>query len=29
MQAIRRINPSVSKDDVKRHESWMRSFGST
>ena len=28
-QAIRRINPSVSTDDVKRHEAWMKSFGST
>ena len=29
MQAIRRINPSVSRDDVNRHVAWMKSFGST
>ncbi|PNH08795.1 Katanin p60 ATPase-containing subunit A-like 1 [Tetrabaena socialis] len=28
-QAIRKINPSVSKDDIKRHEDWLAVFGST
>ncbi|GLI68711.1 hypothetical protein VaNZ11_013194 [Volvox africanus] len=28
-QAIRKINPSVSKEDIKRHEEWLGVFGST
>ncbi|EFJ44801.1 katanin catalytic subunit, 60 kDa [Volvox carteri f. nagariensis] len=28
-QAIRKINPSVSKEDIKRHEEWLNVFGST
>ncbi|KXZ56721.1 KAT1 protein [Gonium pectorale] len=27
-QAIRKINPSVSKEDIKRHEEWLKVFGS-
>ncbi|KAG2497959.1 hypothetical protein HYH03_004220 [Edaphochlamys debaryana] len=29
VQAIRKINPSVSKEDIKRHEEWLAVFGST
>ncbi|KAK9864394.1 hypothetical protein WJX84_009061 [Apatococcus fuscideae] len=28
LQAISRINPSVSKTDIKRHEAWLEEFGS-
>ncbi|KAK9862173.1 hypothetical protein WJX84_012398 [Apatococcus fuscideae] len=28
LQAITRINPSVSKTDIKRHEAWLEEFGS-
>jgi hypothetical protein len=27
-QALGRIKPSVSKDDVRRHEEWRDTFGS-
>ena len=28
-QALRRISPSVSKEDVERHLEWLHEFGST
>lgn len=28
-QAIRKINPSVSPDDIKRHEEWLKVYGSS
>lgn len=28
LQAVERINSSVSKTDIKRHEAWLREFGS-
>ncbi|KAG2446187.1 hypothetical protein HXX76_000780 [Chlamydomonas incerta] len=28
-EALRKINPSVSKEDIKRHEEWLGVFGST
>lgn len=28
IQAVERINSSVSKTDIKRHEAWLREFGS-
>ena len=28
LQAVERINPSVSKNDIKRHEVWLKEFGS-
>lgn len=27
-QAVERINSSVSKTDIKRHEAWLKEFGS-
>lgn len=28
MQAINKINPSVAQKDVKRHEEWLKVYGS-
>jgi Vps4 C terminal oligomerisation domain len=28
LQAIGRINPSVAQKDVKRHEEWLKVYGS-
>lgn len=28
LQAVERINSSVSKNDIKRHEVWLKEFGS-
>jgi Vps4 C terminal oligomerisation domain len=28
LQAVDKINPSVSKADIKRHEGWLNEFGS-
>lgn len=28
LQAVRKINPSVAERDIKRHEDWLRDFGS-
>lgn len=28
VQAVGRINSSVSKNDIKRHEAWVKEFGS-
>ncbi len=27
-QAVAKINPSVSKSDIARHEAWLKEFGS-
>lgn len=28
IQAIAKINPSVGKNDIKKHEEWLRVYGS-
>lgn len=28
MQAIQKINPSVAPQDIKRHEEWLKVYGS-
>lgn len=28
-QAMRKINPSVSKEDIKRHEEWRSTYGAS
>ena len=28
-QAIKKINPSVSQEDIQKQEQWLREFGST